>query len=91
VIRMRVVPFAKRVADGPAVTVKNEVLGPWLRSQATRVSWDRVYGSVASVFIQCSAHGKSFSAPPTVKHQPGRGLPNERVSEKNPVRRYNDE
>jgi len=71
VIRMRVVPFAKRVADGPAVTVKNEVLGPWLRNQSTRVSWDRVFGSVASVFIQCSAHGNSFSAPPTVKHQPG--------------------
>ena len=63
-IRTRVVPFTTRVADGPAVTVKNEVLGPWLRSQAARVSWDRVYGSVASMFIQRSAHGKSFSAPP---------------------------
>lgn len=70
-IRTRVVPFTTRVADGPAVTVKNEVLGPWLRNQSTRVSWDRVFGSVASVFIQCSAHGNSFSAPPTVKHQPG--------------------
>ena len=73
-IRTRVVPFTTRVADGPAVTVKNEVLGPWLCSQAARVSWDRVYGSVASMFIQRSAHGKSFSAPPTVKHQPGTRL-----------------
>jgi len=33
VIRTRVVPFTTRVADGPAVTVKNEALGRWLRSK----------------------------------------------------------